>query len=985
MTKDRGSRGETAPIEVMTPDRWELVQQVYEAATAIPPDERPTFIARRCGDDEVLRREVDSLLAHTHQADEKLHQLIGSEAMRLGDEAARTYLGRRLGPYEVVELIGVGGMGAVYLASRADDEYRRRVAIKILHAGITSGDAIARLRDERQILAELDHPGIVKLLDGARTEDGLPYLVMEYIEGMPLVRHAVERALSTRERVELVVQMCDAVRHAHAKRVIHRDLKPSNVLVDLAGRPKLLDFGIAKLLDGEGAREAVTRTGDARFTPEYASPEQVRGEPVSPASDVYALGAILYELLAGRPPLSPTGNAAEIVRVVSEVDPPRPSTVSQAARRREIVGDLDTIVLKALHKDPSQRYAQVNELADDLRRWLEGQPVLARPPTLGYRLRKSMRRHRKALLVAGLASAVASTLTITLVSDTQVATDEVSCAGSGRAATVWSSARRAAVRSAMLAVPSPAADDAWRAVEQRFDRYVAEWAAMHVQACEATHRIGVQSEALLDLRMRCLDDKLDELDGLVSLLQTADRELVGKASRAAHSLGSIASCADTVALTAPFPIPSEPDRRRGVDDARHQLARSRALGYAGRYQTQLAEVEALLPTIRQLAYAPLLGDALYVQATALDRTASFARAADVMREASYQAERGGDRKLAARARVELVWLVGHQLGDAQRGLEYAREAEARIAGLGGDAVLSAQLESNLDIVLTNLGKLDEAMAHARRALELREKALGPDDVLTAIARVNVAVGLARAGRRDEALALYHRALDTYHRQVGQHHPLYAQTLFNIADLENDLGRLEAATTNARRARELLVAAVGPEHNLIASVDHVLALIAYSQQRFAAAAEHARGAVELGTKLRGPEHVMVGHYTLTLAAILIALDRASEAVDLARRALAIFEKHADRNGAARARTTLGTALDRRGDRAGARVVIEEAIAVLEATPDDDPVALAAARFALAKLSGADPKRARTLAIRARDGADATLRTAIDAWLAEHPEK
>ncbi len=974
----------------MTASRWELVQELFDAAAELPPDARADHLARRCAGDPALRAEVESLLAGAAGARESLEQAITREAARLSDEAAAIHLGKRLGPYLIVELIGAGGMGAVYLASRADDEYRRLVAIKILHGGSASASAIARLRDERQILAALDHPGIVKLLDGGRTEDGLPYLVMEHIEGAPIVRHAQGRGLSVRERVELVHRVCAAVGYAHGRLVIHRDLKPSNILVDARGEPKLLDFGIAKLLDARADREARTRTGTALFTPEYASPEQVRGEAVSPASDLYSLGAVLYELVADRPPLEATGDAPELLRRVCEVDPRPPSAVAPPGRRAELAGDLDNVVLKALHKDPARRYASIAELAGDLRRFLDGRPVIARAPTIADRVRKFLRRHRVPFaLGAGAAAALsiaASLATVAIVGGRAGASPEPACGGDERAAVVWSPERKARARAAMLASPSPVASDAWRSVERRLDRYVVEWAAMRRGACEATHRTGEQSEALLDLRMRCLDHKLEELDAFVALLGTADRELVGKASRAAQAIGRLEDCADAAALTSPAPPPADPEVRGEVEALRTRLARNRALGHAARYREQLAELGELLPAVQRLGHAPLLGEALFVHGTALDRTASLDRAAEVMREAGYAAEAGADRKLAARARIELVWLVGHQLGDPRRALEYAREAEARIRGLGGDPALEAQLASNLDAVLGDLGRSAEALAQARRALELREVAFGPDDVQTAIARVNVAIGLQRMGRPEESLALYRRALETYRRELGEHHPLHAHTLFNLADNERELGRHADARRHATAARDLLIAVLGGEHTLVASADHVLGLLGLAERRLPEAEQHARRALALGSRLRGPDHARVAHYTLTLAAIRHERGDPAQALELARRALAVLEQREDRMGAARARIRIGTALAALGDRAGARAALDAALATTEAAPADDPTALAAARFALARLLVDEPAtaaRARELAARAVAGADASLRAEIAAWQAAHP--
>jgi tetratricopeptide (TPR) repeat protein len=412
VTTPDGLRGRPTPLGVVTPARWQRIEELFDSTLAAPEDERRAHLEQACAGDDDLRAEVESLLASATDAARSLRTVVEGAAGRLAAEATTAQLGRRLGAYRLETLLGEGGMGAVYLATRDDAEYDRRVAIKILRQGLPAADAVARFRDERQILAALDHPGIVRLLDGGSTDEGLPYLVMEHIEGIPIVRHARDHQLSIRARLELFGSVCAAVAYAHQQLVVHRDLKPSNMLVTADGVPKLLDFGIAKLLAGGGTRTAATRTGMGLFTPEYASPEQVRGEPVTTATDVYSLGAVLYELLADRSPYAATGSAHELFRIVCEVEPPRPSAIAPTDRRSALGGDLDNIVLKALHKDPARRYRSVEQLAQDVRRHLDGLPVVARAATPGYRARKFVRRHRGKLVLTTLVAAALATSTI---------------------------------------------------------------------------------------------------------------------------------------------------------------------------------------------------------------------------------------------------------------------------------------------------------------------------------------------------------------------------------------------------------------------------------------------------------------------------------------------------------------------------------------------------------------------------------------------
>jgi non-specific serine/threonine protein kinase/serine/threonine-protein kinase len=330
--------------------------------------------------------------------------------------------GRRLGAYQIAREIGRGGMGAVYLATRADDEFHKQVAIKIVAAPLGDDDLLRRFRRERQILAELEHPQIARLLDGGTTEEGLPYLVMEYVDGVRIDEYCAARHLGIADRLRLLLKVCDAVQLAHNNLVVHRDLKPGNILVTADGQPKLLDFGIASLVSADD-QASTTRTGLAAMTPEYASPEQVRGERVTAASDVYSLGVLLYELLAGVAPYALAGKRPdEVYRIVTETEPLRPSLAAERtatpALARQLRGDLDAIVLAALRKEPQRRYASVTLLADDVRRYLEGQPVTARGEAVSYRARKFVRRHR---LSVGAAAAVLLTLIGGIVATTRQA------------------------------------------------------------------------------------------------------------------------------------------------------------------------------------------------------------------------------------------------------------------------------------------------------------------------------------------------------------------------------------------------------------------------------------------------------------------------------------------------------------------------------------------------------------------------------------
>jgi tetratricopeptide (TPR) repeat protein len=382
--------------------RWEKVEALFAAAVELPPSGREPFLDSMCGSDFELRDEVLSLLRYEcEDAPEIVTAINASAASLMVDDSSA---GRTLGSYQIDREIGRGGMAVVYEGVRADGQFHKRVAIKLIKRGMDSGAVIERLRRERHILAGLEHPYIARLLDGGTTAQGHPYLVMEFIDGLQVDRFCQEHRLTVRQRCELVVKVCEAVAYAHRKLIVHRDLKPANILIAADGTPKLLDFGLAKILDADIDGSLTVNAPAARpLTPDYASPEQILGLELTTATDVYSLGVILYELLAGARPFKiQSGSAEEWKRAVCETDLPRPSAVAGRFGKR-LEGDLDNIVMKAMHKNPERRYVSVDELASDLKNYLELRPVQARPDSVGYRMMKFAHRRRLPLLATAVA------------------------------------------------------------------------------------------------------------------------------------------------------------------------------------------------------------------------------------------------------------------------------------------------------------------------------------------------------------------------------------------------------------------------------------------------------------------------------------------------------------------------------------------------------------------------------------------------------
>ncbi len=386
---------------------WERIETLFQAAVELPAAARPQFLDDVCKGDAALREEVDSLLAADADNGEAINAAVQKEAHSFF--SIEEMAGTRVGPYLVIRELGRGGMGSVYLAERDDDQFHKEVAIKFIRHGMDTEDVLGRFRHERQILANLEHPYIARLLDGGTTRDGRPFFVMEYVIGQPLdVWCSKHEPIEIRQRCELFLKICEAVSHAHRNLVVHRDLKPANIFVTADGSPKLLDFGVAKLLDQESAfKETATILAARALTPDYASPEQIRAEHITTATDVYSLGAIFYELLSGvRAQRFTTPGTREIERVVCETDPPRLADTAPPALRSKLQGDLDAIVSMALRKEQALRYQSVEQMAADLRRHLNGWPVKAREGTFRYQAGKYLRRNRTAI-AAGTILAVA--------------------------------------------------------------------------------------------------------------------------------------------------------------------------------------------------------------------------------------------------------------------------------------------------------------------------------------------------------------------------------------------------------------------------------------------------------------------------------------------------------------------------------------------------------------------------------------------------
>jgi tetratricopeptide (TPR) repeat protein len=856
--------------------------------------------------------------------------------------------GAAVARFRVLGAVGAGGMGIVYAAY--DPELERKVAVKLLWGD--APDAAARqhrILREAQSMARLSHPNVVRVYDVGLLGDRV-FVVMEFVEGTTLRRWLAEAPRAPRDVLRVMIGAGRGLAAAHAAGLIHRDFKPDNVLLGDGGRALVTDFGLAVAPGDEGGAPAaragdglVSRTGAVAGTPAYMAPEQMAGGEVDARSDVWSFSATLYEALFRERPF-PARSADGIREAVLHGPAPAPPG------KRGVPAHVRRAVLQGLERDPARRPASMTALIAAL----EHDPAAT--------------RRRAALgLALALAGAGAAAGVIRGVSPPSPA-----CTGAEeKLAGAWDAPRREAVRAALLQSGKPWADQTWRRVEDALDSYARGWVAMRTDACRATRVTRVQSEALLDLRMSCLDARLADLSATTALLSKPADDLLVSATRAARSLPRLGACADTEALLAPVPPPADPAARVQVDALRREVAEVRALRPMGRYAEGAARAGDLVERARAVGYEPLLADALQIRSNFLDLGGDGRGAAEALKEGLWAAEGGRDRKRAAWILGDLVFEVGHQGGQPEAAHDDARHAAAILRALGGDAEIEAELASAEGAVLIDEGRYADAEKRYREAADKFLAAGGPLFPRYGSALNNVAVALGWQGRAADALPFQEKALEVHRAALGEHHPLFASTLSNIADVLRQLGRLGEARARAEEALTLATETVGPEHPIVASVEHVLGLVAMGEWKAEEADAHYARALALTEKLRGPDHPNVASYALDRAEALIALKRPAEAAQLAARAVAVYRKAGgSKEPLARAESMLGWALLDGGAPRDALEAFGRALAWQEAHAGDvRPVLLAGSRFGLARALVAthgDRARAKQLAEQALAG-------------------
>ena len=867
----------------MDVNRMRQVDAVLDVVLTSEPAQWPALLDEQCSGDVELRREVEALLARLDTASRFLESPPGAIAAALiaeereADErlAADTYTGRRIGAYRIDRELGRGGMSRVFLAERADGEFEQHVALKLLRPGLDSDLDLARLRAERQILASLNHPNIARLLDGGVTDDGLPYLVMEYIDGQPLDRYCAEHGLSVRQRLELFRSVVEATEYAHRNLVVHRDLKPSNILVAEDGTVKLLDFGLAKLMQSDArAPMPTTRVGHGWMTPEYAAPEQVRGGAINTVTDVYQLGVVLYELLAGRLPFGQHTTYFDLQTAILGEDPALPSAAVLRARNgtspngsdapndaaraasRALHGDLDAIVMKALNKEPDRRYASAAAFREDVDRYLAGRIVLARPDSAGYRLRKFVRRHRggvavAAAVIAGVVVAGVREYRLRAVAETE--------------------ARTAGAVEQYLSTTFGAADP---------------FLPQDSSASKSTAR------DLLDRGVARLDTALAGQPEVRARLRVA-------LGRVYVNLGLYDQAATQLQLAL--------TEQRALTGDKH-LATATALDELGllrSHQGRLKEADTLMAKALEVRRS-LLGTRDSLTAATMEHLAKV--------------RRDGDEIAAAESLAREALAVRQALH-------------------GETALPTAEGENLLADVLASQGSDREAAVLFRAALATRERVAGPNHPLVALTLFNLALSERRLGNVAVAESLYRRTLAIEKRSLGETHPQVSATLNGLADLlQKATSRSVEAESLLRQALAINRRLYGENHPEVSTNLGNLAVVVRDRGDYDEAEKLLRQALKIDEALLGPDHSYVGYDLNELAVVLRFRGKPDSAASILRRVLALTTRVAGeghRNTIA-VKVNLGRALRESGRYDEAATLLRDALARLPGdNPDTDP--------------------------------------------------
>jgi len=832
-------------------EHFRKLSELFAAVIELTPTEREQAIVEGSAGDPHLEAEVRALV----EADEReaaAEFLAGVVATEADAMRSRDLRGLRLGPWEVVEPLGEGGMGTVYLARRADGAYEAKAAVKLVGGGVLSPLLAERFMSERQILAGLSHPGVAQLLDGGSTEDGTPYLVMEYVDGLPITTWCDESKLDVRARILLFLRVCDAVAYAHRSLVAHRDLKPSNILVTTDGAPKLLDFGIAKLLDDMGDAGDGSAHADVALTPSYASPELIAGGRVGASADVYSLGVLLYELLTGRVPIETRGLPPATLRsaVTADVPPVASSVVTDREVHRSLSGDLDAVLSRALRKEPDARYASVEALAEDLRLHLAGHPIQTRRDDWWYRSAKLLRRNAGVvsaaclLLIAGLSFTINSVLTA-------------------------------------------------RALSRERDRAEAERASAERVSAFLTELFTEADPNATSSRDVTVRDILDR--GATRVLTELDDEPESRATFALvigqvyQALGEYEAAEPLLDSALALRLRQGDTNPEGLGDAYVENA---AWAYnVGDYAGAIDFAQQAVDAYRRAPDVDMhtLADAIGWLADANAAAGDLARAETLIREAvtmHRDADPDANQPLAtALVSLEDILRTAGQVDEAVLVGVEALDMTRRVYGVEHLEVANAlnQLASSLNAA----GRTDEAVPLVEQSLDIRRAAFSGPHAETASSLGNLANMLSNLGRNQDAVSPRRESVQMLRAIFPDEHPYVAGSLAALGNVLLRADSLDAAESVLAESLTLSRVAFGPDHPQVASPLIGLGVLYRRTGRYAQSLELLREAHDIRTKTLPPGHFNVAAAALEVGLTLDEMGRAEEATAWLREAYTIF--------------------------------------------------------------------------------------------------
>jgi len=874
-------------MSAMDAERWDQLNELFEQARALPGAERHGFLHRACAGDTVLRDRVHQLLRADDYAPAKLPTAALVEALvRPMTSPPDLAVGRRFGPYRIVAEIGRGGMGVVYLAERADDQYDKRVAIKLIKQGIDTEAVLRLFKHERQILAALDHPNITRLLDAGTADDGRPYFVMEYVEGTPIREYCAADRLGIRHRLELFRRVCAAVTYAHRHLIVHRDIKPSNILVTADGEPKLLDFGIAKLMDADRAGETIV--GGGAMTPEYASPEQVEGGPVTTLSDVYSLGLVLRDLL---------------------VEGSRPGSTAPG---RGLRGELATIVSMALRIDAAERYQSVEQLSDDIGRYLGGLPVLARKDAPFYRFAKFVRRN-------AVAAAATLLVVVTLVG--------------GIIATRWQAvqardARNAAMRERDRAVAAE------RAATVERDRAVAAEQAANTErdrARRAEELANAEARHAEDQRMKAITEtrRADTAAAIATAVRDfLQQDLLAQASSRSQAAPNVSPTPD---LTVRAALDRAAQRIGGRFESKPEIEAGirQTIGVAykdlGVYSDARQQLERAL-ALRKQALGPRDPDTLTTMSdlgTVYARMGDATAAEQLLTTAvdGFRAVRGENDRSTLAALNDLAVLANNQGRKAEVGVLLTKILSIQVNVLGEADPDTLAVMHNLATLYNDTGKYADAETLYARTLAVKRRVLGDEHPSTLMSMQALGVTYRFEGKYEEAKALLTRTVDVRGRVLGPDHP---ETLVSV----NSLGLVYGAQGDSAEAERLLLQALAGRRRILGET-HPTTLanmnnVADLYRRLARTGEAEtlfRLILDARRRQLGPDHPTTIAAMSSLGEVQLLEDKRGDAQRMLRDALdAYAHTHADTWRRYYTQSLLGQCLARNGRHADAEPLL-----------------------------------------------------------------